>query len=214
MGFGTKQSDIDTLIARLTSSRAGYMDNINQAGLLQLTAARAAKIDTIETYAEHGVTKRRNPVDLWIAPDAGQALTSQITLNTTPTLIDLGTFSFGDLWIPIDADIAKAILMLKFGNKLDDSGADNYLSGAQYIRVKSTGDFITAINFAGGELYVTASSRENGDVIFGNQDIRLVMDADPSGWNSIDVSWYNATAFGDSMYLNDVQIGLRLYFYE
>jgi hypothetical protein len=214
MGFGTKQSDIDTLIARLTSSRAGYMDNINQAGLLQLTAARAASIDDIYTYSLHGVTKRRNPVDLWIAPDSGQALTPQITIDTTPTLLDLGTFTFNDLWVPIDADIAKVILMLKFGNKQDDSGVDNYLDGAQYIRVKSTGDFITAINFAGGELAVTASSKENGDVIFGDRDLRLVMDADPSGWNSIDVSWYNATAFGDSMYLNDVQIGLRLYFYE
>lgn len=214
MGFGTKQSDIDTLIARLTSSRAGYMDNINQAGLLQLTAARAAAIDDINTYSLHAVTKRRNPVDLWIAPDAGQALTPQITINTTPTLLDLGTFNFGDLWVPIDADIAKVILMLKFGNKQDDSGVANYLNGAQYIRVKSTGDFITAINFVGGELAVSASSKENGDVIFGDRDLRLVMDADPSGWNAIDVSWYDATAFGDSMYLNDVQIGLRLYFYE
>jgi len=36
-----------SLADKLTAARAGYLDNINQAGLLQITAARAANLDLI-----------------------------------------------------------------------------------------------------------------------------------------------------------------------
>lgn len=41
------KSYVDELETRLTAARAGYLDNINQAGLLQVTAARAALLDQI-----------------------------------------------------------------------------------------------------------------------------------------------------------------------
>jgi hypothetical protein len=40
-------TDVIALMGRLTVARAGYLDNINQAGLLQITAARAALLDQI-----------------------------------------------------------------------------------------------------------------------------------------------------------------------
>jgi len=40
-------ADVDTLLARLTALRAGYLDNINQAGLLQVTATRAGYLDEL-----------------------------------------------------------------------------------------------------------------------------------------------------------------------
>ena len=48
---GNIPGDIDTLLVRLpailSAARIGYLDNINQAGLLQVTAARAALLDQI-----------------------------------------------------------------------------------------------------------------------------------------------------------------------
>lgn len=41
-----------SLAAKLTAARAGYLDNINQAGLLQVTTTRAGYLDNIATTAK------------------------------------------------------------------------------------------------------------------------------------------------------------------
>jgi len=44
---GTIGTDVTTLLTRLSAARAGYLDNINQSGLLQLTAARAGYLENV-----------------------------------------------------------------------------------------------------------------------------------------------------------------------
>mgnify|MGYP001570247954 CR=1 FL=1 len=57
-------ADIDTLLARLTALRAGYLDNINQAGLLSLTAARAALLDQITALRMAELDAANIPADV------------------------------------------------------------------------------------------------------------------------------------------------------
>lgn len=57
-------TDLDTLLARLTATRAGYLDNINNAQLLNipnlstLTAARIAYLDLLNSYLDVAVSSR------------------------------------------------------------------------------------------------------------------------------------------------------------
>jgi hypothetical protein len=46
-GLSALDTDLNTLLTRLTALRAGYLDNINQAGLLQVTATRAGYLDNL-----------------------------------------------------------------------------------------------------------------------------------------------------------------------
>ena len=61
-------ADIDTLLVRLpavlSALRIGYLDNINQAGLLQVTAARAALLDQITALRMAELDAANLPADV------------------------------------------------------------------------------------------------------------------------------------------------------
>lgn len=209
MGFGVKQADITAILSKVTP--------------LPSSPANEATLSTTEgyalnaqTYSQQGITKRRNQMDFWMSPVSGYTLGPSITISTTPTLLSLGTWSLANAFIPTDITIAQAKLLLKFRELRDDSAADNQLDGAQLVRVKSTGDFITAINFAGGELSIDVDTSPvgSGDVIIGDQNIRAALVYGVSGWEDIDASWPAALALGDNFYMIDIQLGLRITFYQ
>lgn len=122
--------------------------------------------------------------------------------------------------LPPGVTIARVIPILKVKAMRDTSGADNYIDQAgKTIRVKkSTGawgtDDLAAINFDQNQWYTTASTKENGDVMIGDNDVKNEVDgAATYNFRSEETNRGDAvSALADSLELYDVQTGLRVYF--
>jgi hypothetical protein len=63
-GLSALKGLVDDLETRLTAVRAGYLDNINQVGLLQVTAARAALLDQITAARLSELDPANLPADI------------------------------------------------------------------------------------------------------------------------------------------------------
>ncbi len=92
-------------------------------------------------------------------------------------------------------------------------GGANAIDGAQAIRVKkSTGswgaDDVAAIDLADNLWTVAASTRESGDVLIGDNDVKGEVD----GNATYNFRFENALVDLASLVLNDVMVGLRIYF--
>ncbi|KKK64346.1 hypothetical protein LCGC14_2985120 [marine sediment metagenome] len=142
-------------------------------------------------------------------------------------VIDLGTPA-ADVNLPdvvvsgLPAGVAMvrvvAILKVRAIENTSSSGA-NAISGAQAIRVmKSTGawgaDDLAAINLADNLWTVAASTREGGDVLIGDNDVKGEVDGDATyNFRSEETNRGDAiSALADNLELYDVQVGLRVYY--
>ncbi|GAG74364.1 unnamed protein product [marine sediment metagenome] len=92
-----------------------------------------------------------------------------------------------------------------------DAGAANAVDGAQVIEVKENGEAwaagITAINMVDNMWTVALSTREAGDVVLGDNDIKATVD----GNGTYNVQWADAKVDAANLRLNDVQVGFRIF---
>jgi len=88
-------------------------------------------------------------------------------------------------------------------------GGTNGINGAQVIQVrKGAGAWATAINLGNNQWLVAASTRESGDVLIGDNDVKATVDGD----GTYNFQFKDALVDLASLRLNDVLVGLRFYF--
>ncbi|MBA7678008.1 hypothetical protein ES703_86275 [subsurface metagenome] len=90
-----------------------------------------------------------------------------------------------------------------------NAGGANAIKGAQNIQVrKAGGSWVNAINLADNQWAMAASTRESGDVLIGDNDVKTTVDGDGT------YNFQFASALVDlvNLRLNDVLVGLRFYF--
>ena len=115
--------------------------------------------------------------------------------------------------------LKEAVLVLSVRALADISAADNYINGAdKTIRIKKSSgawgvDDMVGITFPNQGLYSKASAKEAGPVIIGDTDLSALVNANGS-YNVASrqtVSGDALVAFGASLELYDIQIGLRIF---
>ena len=90
-----------------------------------------------------------------------------------------------------------------------NAGGPNAIQGAQVIQVqKGAGAWVTAINLPDNLWTVAASTREAGDVLIGDNDVKATVDGD----GTYNLQFANALVDLASLRLNDVMVGLRFFF--
>ncbi|MBA7695935.1 hypothetical protein ES703_104576 [subsurface metagenome] len=90
-----------------------------------------------------------------------------------------------------------------------NAGSTNGIKGAQNIQVrKAAGSWVAAINLADNQWTVAASTREAGDVLIGDNDVKATVD----GGGIYTFQFASALVDLASLRLNDVLVGLRFFF--
>lgn len=134
-------------------------------------------------------------IDLPAAPAADTAL---------PDIVVAG--------LPSGITLTRVVLLLKVrAIENTNGGGPNAVNGAQVIEVKENSEAwaagITAINMADNMWTVAASTRESGDVVIGDNDIKATVD----GNGTYNAQWASALVDLANLRLNDVQVGLRIF---
>ena len=113
--------------------------------------------------------------------------------------------------LPSGASLVKVQAMLKI-RALENTHSTlaNAINGAQAIRVKkSTGawgtDDVAAIDLADNLWTIAAATRECGDLLIGDHDVKAKVDGDAT----YNLRFENALADQDNLRLNDVMVILR-----
>lgn len=118
----------------------------------------------------------------------------------------LPTVTIADL--PSGATIVRAIAMLKFRMIENTHAGANALEGAQHIQVQASGGtWRDAISLADNLFTFTEAAREGGDVLIGDHDIAVEVDEN----GAYSFQWV-ANADEEFIQLNDVQVGLRIFY--
>ncbi|KKK63373.1 hypothetical protein LCGC14_2994960 [marine sediment metagenome] len=104
----------------------------------------------------------------------------------------------------------RAIAMLKVrAIENTNAGGPNAINGAQNIQVrKAAGAWVAAINLGNNQWTVAASTRESGDVLIGDNDLKATVDGD----GTYNFQFAGAAVDLASLRLNDVLVGLRFFF--
>lgn len=223
MGFGIKAAVINAIKAKtdnLPADPAGQTD-VNSAistahsttnGLVNTVDAAVDAILTDTSDMQPRISRIMSFMDFW----SDQA--DKITIAGAAADLDFPSVTVAGL--PSGVTLARVVAMLKVRAIKDTSAADNYIDQAgKTIRVKeSTGawgtDDLVAINFDQNQWYTTASTKENGDVMIGDNDVKTEVDG-AAGYNfrSEQTNRGDAiSALADNLELYDVQMGLRVYF--
>ena len=185
-------ADIDTLLARLTAPRAGYLDNLSAGA----TSLRASQLR--ELYV----------MDFWSNPQ------EEVSIPAVAGTLTLPSVTVGDL--PAGATVVRAIAMLKFRAVENTNAAANKLNGAtvaatsQVLQVRSDapGTWRDAINFVDDQFGIAATTREGGDALVGSIDIAVEVTAN----DIYEFRWLLALADVASLNLNDCACGLRVWY--
>lgn len=114
--------------------------------------------------------------------------------------------------LPSGITLARVVLLLKVrAIENTNAGGPNAVNGAQVIEVKEDSEAwaaaITAMNMADNMWAVAAATREFGDVVVGDNDIKATV----SGNGTYNVQWADALVDLASLRLNDVQVGFRIF---
>ena len=110
--------------------------------------------------------------------------------------------------------LAKVVAILKVRTLENTTpGGSHAIKGAQAIRIKeSTGawgvDDVVAIDLADNMWTVAASTRESGDVLIGDNDVKSKV----VGNGTYNLRFVNALVDLANLRLNDVQSGIRFYY--
>jgi hypothetical protein len=196
--------DVDTLLARLTDARAGYLDNINNANLATiadistLTATEIAYLTHIKTRAVFCMT-------FW----SDVQLVGTIT-NNGGAGGDVALPGVVVAEIPASVTIFRAIALLKFRTVEETSGGANALLGDQYVQVDDAGGtgYRNAIKLVDDQWTIAQSATEGGDCISGAIDVADRVD----GNDTYSFKITTGKADADNLVLNEVQVGLIIWF--
>lgn len=179
---------------------AGFVNTPDMSNLDVAVSTRApdAKIDQI-------LNRSIYPIDFWSDSDDVIDLPAAAADVDLPNVVVAG--------IPAGATLLRVVAILKVRSIENTSAAGaNAIEGAQAIRVKkSTGawgvDDIIAIDLPDNLWTVALSTRENGDVLIGDNDVKSEVD----GIGTYNLRFENADVDFDFLRLNDVLVGLRFY---
>ncbi len=157
------------------------------------------------TSLEAKVESLATPVDFW------STAVNVIDLSVGSTDVALPDIEVGEL--PGGAVVARVVAILKMRViENTNAGGPNAINGTQAVRIKrSMGIWgvqdIAAINLPDNLWTVAASTREMGDVLIGNSDLKAVVDG-PGTYN---LRFEDARVDLNYLRLNDVMVGLRFY---
>ncbi len=145
-------------------------------------------------------------LDFWSVHDDSLTLPAVAADTALPDIVVAG--------LPAGVSLVRVVAMLKVRTiENTAAGGTNAINGAQTIRVKkSTGawgvDDLNAIDLADNLWTVAASTREAGDVLIGDNDVKAEVDGDAT----YNLRFEDALVDLASLVLNDVMVGLRIYF--
>ena len=154
---------------------------------------------------EAKVESLATPLDFW------SNAVNVIDLPVGPTDVALPDIVVGEL--PGGAAVGRVVAISKMRViENTNAGGPNAINGAQEVRIKkSTGIWgvhdIAAIYLPDNLWTVAASTREMGDVLIGNNDLKAVVDG-PGTYN---LRFEDARVDLNYLRLNDVMVGLRFY---
>ena len=114
--------------------------------------------------------------------------------------------------LPDGATVVRAIVMMKFRMVENTNAAENSLdcASAQPIQVDNDDNdgWVTAIDFVDEQFKIAAETREGGDILIGDNDVKARVD----GNDTYDFQWLNARAHLADIQFNDIQMGIRVWY--
>lgn len=210
MGFGVKYADIVAIKAQTDNLPS---DPASESGAIKTeTAAIKAKTDALptdpadESLIEAEIQKAVTWMDFWSDQDNVIDLPAVAADTDLPNVVVSG--------LPSGISLVRVVALLKV-RAIENTSATgaNAISGAQAIRVKKStttwgaGD-LAAIDLPDNLWTVAASTRESGDVLIGDNDVKTEVD----GNATYNLRFENALVDYANLRLNDVMCGLRFYF--
>jgi len=144
----------------------------------------------------------RQTVDFWSDVDDVVDLPAIAADTALPSVVVSG--------LPTGLTLDRVVAMLKTrAIENTNAGGPNAINGAQNIQVrKGAGAWVNAINLTDNQWLVAASTRESGDVLIGDNDLKATVDGDATYGFQIDEALVDFA----NLRLNDVIVGLRFYF--
>jgi len=145
-------------------------------------------------------------MDFWSATQALVSLTDAAAPGTNVALPDVVVAG-----LPAGATVVRATAFFKFRIMENTNGAANKLQDAQNIQVQKggAGGYSTGIALVDDLLGIEGSTRESGDVLMGNTDLA----AKVTGNDTYNFQWTAALVDAANLNFNDVQTGLRVWYF-
>lgn len=230
MGFQPKQQDISDILTAVQaiqaktdnlSSDPATESNVTAVGVI--AAAVQTKTDNLpddpadessiqgaisssQTAVTDEIQKAVSPIQFWSDVEDQIALTQASGNFNLPDVVVSG--------IPSGVSLIRVVAIIKIRaiENTSASGA-NAINGATQIKVKkSTGtwgvDDVIAINLADDMWNVAASTRESGDVVIGDNDVKSTVDEDAT----YNLRFDTTAVDYNNLQLNDILVGLIFYF--
>jgi len=144
----------------------------------------------------------RQTVDFWSDVDDVIDLPAVAAPTAFPSVVVSG--------LPSGVTLDRVVALVKVrAIENTNAGDTNGINGAQVIQVqKGAGAWATAINLADNQWLVAASTRESGDVLIGDNDVKATVDGDGTYNFRLPAALVDLA----SLRLNDVLVGLRFFF--
>ena len=161
-------------------------------------------VDAVKTQTDKIAGKMLFTMDFWSNTQEEVVVTGA---QTTPALPSV---TIADL--PATATIVRAIPMFKFRIVENTNAAENSIDATAVLPIQvddgAASGFVTAIDFVDEQYKISATTREGGDVVIGDNDIATRVDAN----DTYPFQWLNAKAHLANLQFNDVQTGLRIWY--
>jgi len=143
----------------------------------------------------------RQTVDFWSDVDDVIDLPAVAAPTAFPSVVVSG--------LPSGVTLDRVVALVKVrAIENTNAGDTNGINGAQVIQVqKGAGAWATAINLADNQWLVAASTRESGDVLIGDNDVKATVDGDGTYNFRLPAALVDLA----SLRLNDVLVGLRFF---
>ena len=163
---------------------------------------------TVNDYTVNNSLERQlHILDFWSEPQEEVQLTDTVAPGTD---VALPSVTVADL--PANVTVERVIAMFKFRIIENTNAAVNKLQGGQHIQVESDapGTYRDAISFVDDMFTIAANTREAGDVIIGDHDIAIEVDA--HGNDTYLFKWEAALVDQANLQFDDAQTGLRIWY--
>lgn len=210
------EADIDAVKAKTDNLPSDPADESEVEGAITTAHTTTdGKVDVVSAKTDNLPTDPASQAkvvsfkDFWSDVDDVVDLPATVNGGTDVALPDVVVAG-----LPTGFSLVRVVAILKV-RAIENTNADgaNAIKDAQNIRVKkSTGawgtDDIPAINLADNMWTVAASTRESGDVVVGDIDVKAEVD----GNGTYNLRFEDAIVDYDYLRLNDVQVGLRFFF--
>lgn len=204
-GLSALNTDLDTIITNLATVDT-VCDNIYSK-----VDTEIATIDTVVDAIKVNTDKLPRLlsfVDSWGTNNAA------LSITTTAGTLSLTSNTVVVAGIPTSATVTKVVALLKIASITDTSGSDNAIVGSTMVlQCDAASGFTsptTAISIPDNSwaIDVDAGQTRGGDAIIGSADIK----AEVTGNGTYYFRFVNADCDGNNLILNDVLVGLRVYF--